>query len=1767
MSEHPAPAVSADFQTGNVHTGLERIRTRLLDLTNRNRLLNFRYSKSSSLRLVGVNIDSLFERIRNNEKLSICPVSEPDLNRGEELPLAKDYAEKLKWNTSFDLEENEIDDSFQNPRVLHYHEELDIKSRKIAAAAKTAIEESGTNMLYLIFGFLEWYESDDSEQSHLAPLIVVPITLERTGGKGKAIETQIEYSGEDVESNLSLVEKLRRDFGLEAPLFEEDDTPGSYFAKFQSILELKKRWAIKQHLSVALLSFGKLLMYRDLDPKTWPKERSIATHTLVRNLFEGSKSTEATRAEEFDIDSLELKKDIPFLIRDADSSQHSALVHAFRGQNLVLEGPPGTGKSQTITNLIAAALAKGKTVLFVAEKLAALEVVRRRLDDAGLGIFCLEVHSHKTKKGALLADVASRLQKKGTFKDPRNIDQHISIVEDRKKLLSKYAAAINRTIQPFNSTVFEILWARERYGQEIGILRDRLSQIALPSAKDYGSEQFAETEQFLGVYAEHLGNILNGQSFSEHPWSWVNQVLSFSDEERIVTLLQDFITCSEAADLCCKHLAETAGIDFAGGITDFSKASALSDALPQAGPQSVSGRILVHCQSRENRIIISEFVRTVERYRASVSVLSAASDDPSALLKVDLAKSLSEAVANTRHWAVDARSLTEIRNLRNLGIKARDSIRNVQSATLKLLELLQHNAPITSETATHLLATAAAINGLPFQILSLRHTAFEKEETKQILEGARKDAKTIKLNEATLGRDFDLSLKNGAITNNQLKWAASIIDNAGIISRLCGKDYKQAVGIYRELSVAKGKVHRTDMSKALRSIADHAEMRKRFEELTVYKDTFGKLFSGIDTRWGALEQTQAWYDHVLRLLPAQVPTTEAFRRLIFDSKIEQLKAIKANLATFSPADVAALKGAISTLTEFESSFPGDQVFVASASLEEVAKNVERFVVEVSTLLDICGRAAVADRVLLGELSGLTVASNVCRDAISSIQASSTVASLLQGDFSGPDTNTDVVKGTVAFADTIVSLPLPDKGKEWLLSEHHTARRTDLQVSLEALSRCGIELDRLAGEISEISKAPVWNGNGTHSLVELQSIARNSGHNQERLSSWNHYLRLRARSDEMGLNRVAAVAEDGLINPRQLVPAFRYCFYNTLARSVFSEDTELSQFAGVTQELLQQQFAKADKESIRLYSERVAAQIDVRSIPNGNQTGPVRTWTELALLINEINKQKRHLPIRQLLLRACNALVALKPCFMMGPLSVAQYLAPGKLTFDLVVMDEASQLKPEDAIGALARGGQVVIVGDPKQLPPTSFFQRVANDGDDDDIEELRTAIEEGESILDVASTLFQPVRRLRWHYRSRHHSLIAFSNQEFYQGDLIIFPSAYHDSPSLGVKYCFVQNGVFEQSRNAPEAGVVVEAVLQHMREHPNESLGVVTLNFEQRELVEELLDKRMREDPAALAFQEHMNGGQDSIFVKNLENVQGDERDVIFISTTYGPDARGNQFQRFGPLNGPSGHRRLNVLFTRAKSRTVVFSSLDPERIQTTSNSPWGLRALKQYLIYAKTGILQQAEGGTDQQEINDFERSVSSVLRDNGYEVVPQVGVAGFFIDIGVKHPAKPGAFLLGIEADGAGYHSGRSARDRDRLRQEILANLGWKIHRVWSTDWFRSRETEIRRLLQNIKSLLDRDSAYQHEREQARTRESLKQQLEALRDNEIAPRFPNTPLELSLLNDALLHQFVQKRPKSKEEWIRTTPYEIRSIIDSRQVKEYLERILSIIAKSEGD
>jgi very-short-patch-repair endonuclease len=417
---------------------------------------------------------------------------------------------------------------------------------------------------------------------------------------------------------------------------------------------------------------------------------------------------------------------------------------------------------------------------------------------------------------------------------------------------------------------------------------------------------------------------------------------------------------------------------------------------------------------------------------------------------------------------------------------------------------------------------------------------------------------------------------------------------------------------------------------------------------------------------------------------------------------------------------------------------------------------------------------------------------------------------------------------------------------------------------------------------------------------------------------------------------------------------------------------------------------------------------------------------------------------------------------MSPLSVSQFLGPELMRFDIVVFDEASQIVPEDAIGAIYRGKTVIVAGDNKQLPPTPFFQKSL--ADETDWDETTEDIEVFDSILDECLGIDLPTKTLRWHYRSKHEGLIAFSNKRFYEGSLVTFPSVQSNSETLGVKWVHVPDGVYDRGGrrdNLREAEVVADLVFQHFKNYPHEkTLGVVTLSLAQKEAVEDAIELKLKERTEYERFfrEDRLQG----FFVKNLETVQGDERDVILLSIGYGRDQQGRMTMSFGPLNKSGGERRLNVAITRAREKVILVSSIRSSDIDLGASKSSGVLTLYQYLDYAERGpealALSKPLGGEHE---SPLEEDVAGEIRRMGYDVVPQVGCSGYRIDIGVVDPAEPGGFLLGVECDGATYHSAYSVRDRDRLRQQVLERLGWKIHRIWSPAWVARRESEVRRL----------------------------------------------------------------------------------------------------------
>ncbi|MDR3372153.1 MAG: AAA domain-containing protein, partial [Ancalomicrobiaceae bacterium] len=557
-------------------------------------------------------------------------------------------------------------------------------------------------------------------------------------------------------------------------------------------------------------------------------------------------------------------------------------------------------------------------------------------------------------------------------------------------------------------------------------------------------------------------------------------------------------------------------------------------------------------------------------------------------------------------------------------------------------------------------------------------------------------------------------------------------------------------------------------------------------------------------------------------------------------------------------------------------------------------------------------------------------------------------------------------------------------------------------------------------------------------------------------------RLKLDLAEWGLGAFVDVAERQAIAPDRLGPIFETLLAERRADLARRAKPSLAS-AGMALEARRQIFAEHDRAKILIDRAKLKARLMQARPPSGNNLGPKSGWTETALLRHEFAKAGRHLPIRALMQRAGRAIQALTPCFMMSPLSLAKFVAPDGPEFDLVVIDEASQMRPEDALGGLLRATQVVVVGDPKQLPPTDFFARMAVVDDESEDDDLA-----GESILEVCARSFGTLRRLKWHYRSRCESLIAFSNREFYEDKLVTFPNARPGAFSIDLVRV---DGAYKAGRNVAEAARVAEEAVAFMR-HAAElddaalpSLGIVAVNRDQRDLIAEELRRLMHADPLTDRYRARLAAQGEPLFVKNLENVQGDERDYIFVSLTYGP-AEGTKVvaQRFGPIAGRHGHRRLNVLFTRARQRIGLFASFGSADVHPSESSAAGVHVLKRYLAYVEERGRLAADSFGGEPD-SDFEREVAARLGAAGFQVETQVGVAGYRLDLGVRHPDRPESFLAGIECDGARYHSARSARDRDRLREEVLKGLGWQILRVWSTDWFADPDEETRRLVRRL------------------------------------------------------------------------------------------------------
>lgn len=1649
--------------------GLNTTRKKLIDLSRKNRLLNFKHSGAKILRFVGALPNHIYNHLMESSEgdqkkgFLISPVPLP---KKAEYPDAleiknlkkidvKLHAERLGINTEWEMATSVTDektcDKDNKLQTLHFPEDLDRLVRRIQSEARTAIEESGVNMLFVCIGFLKWKDNENSDVFNYAPLIMIPVEIQRDKVDARTGFTKfwLHYNGEDIFDNICLREKLNQ-LSVNLPLFEEFVDPESYFvALAKQFTDIKPDWVIHRYVTVGFLSFGKMLMYLDLDPARWPGQKGIAQSAHIQDIFAGNASGEGSLAPEYDIDGDNNIKHIGNAM-DADSSQHSAIIDVLAGRNLVIEGPPGTGKSQTITNLIAALLEQGKTVLFVAEKLSALKVVRKRLDSVGMGDFCLELHSHKTQKKAMLDDLKKRLEL--NTEEHRNVantaETQLHELNQKKVKLIEYTKIINTPFGNTEQTPHEIFWKTE-------VLQKALSQSYKPENYALVTDVVKLTPVDIRTHKDTIKNLADNlrEYFDDnyprknHYWHGLNLsgTIEFGQQQDIFSGLRTLHSKAVLALEAATKL-QTFGLDYNAPNNyqikhfeelDFAYAHYFQRLNVNEAQNAIDG-CLKYLQSYQQQV--EKYINGLNQYGLTAEQLEKL--DAQKIKDADLPFVCNLAEICTMFETLNA-AITAFSKTQSLFEEAAGylGISEEELESIPALRAITKVATFCSSiTRDHLAlrnggienaASHAAIKELPEKIAALRQ---------------KRDA---------LDQAFNLNILP---SHERLAEILVALQNKKRL-RLFSSSWRTARAEYRKL--AKGKSEKDYEAAAIKTGALIAYLKEMddFSQNATYLTLLLGVFKGIDTDIESLKIALNFYEALrAELLPIPTYGTRLYNCLrSLDSHLYEWFSQNSGILV---SGMQGIETAVSTFADIE--YP---------SIKFMAERTKKFTEGYKKLEPLLNAAAIPATLSLGEIDHALDGANAYKSTKTQFLADKTAQAFQFSD--QHDKLTEQLEILRSLSNTInkVNKTFPAATVPHILCADGF---NNLQSVSGLVNHIKDYEETLKGVSDMLPQAKglgeFWNYSGTDNLAKINAIIgklNTLDKESAAFDKWCKVLNHYAEAKSLGL--------DGMINSftnfSQLqVPfseyerLYEFLVYHALANEALRQNKVLGLFARVTHENIRTSFKKMDLELQKLNACKLSYQITRKSIPEGSGGRSPKEFTNAYLIRHEISKKKAHVPIRQLVNRAYDALVAMKPCFMMGPLSVAQYIPPRHEKFDVLIMDEASQVKPEDAIGVLARAKQIVVVGDSNQLPPTGFFDTLGAESDSEE----ETTIENSESILDVCKPLFQPSRRLRWHYRSQHQSLISFSNKHFYDGDLIIFPSPTAHSDTQGVKHVHVADGVYSNQSNQPEAKKLVAEMVQMVEQFPKLTYGIITLNAKQKTVIEDEVERASNDNPFFGDFVSKSEKTDESFFVKNLEMVQGDERDVIFISTTFGMDEAGSWKQHFGPINGKDGWRRLNVLFTRAKQHVRIFSSFLPDRIKVDDTKEQrGLRALKDYLNYAITGVDNQSYL-TGQEPDSDFEKAVGLFLKNSGYDVVYQLGVAGYRIDMVVRHPQCPNDYVIAIECDGATYHSARSARDRDRLREDNLRKLGWShIHRIWSTDWFRRRDQEEVRLLQAIES----------------------------------------------------------------------------------------------------
>lgn len=1589
-------------QQDEIQAALKTWRDGLVGLTRQSALIKFRASKTSSI---------LIDAPATDEVLTLLQSGRPQAFRGDMNEGDLNVPKPLTPGTFF-----------HSPRP---DGEVGTVLRTLMRRASAEFLDRGLSVLYVAFGLLDWKDIDGTEM--VSPLLLVPVQLIPEGPKGTP---RISEGEDEPVLNPALALRLK-EFGIELPT--ADDIEGysvtETLGAIRAALEMTKTftgWTMRETAYVSMFSFAKEAMFKDL----LDNEAKILEHPIVRALAT-SNPTQQSPEFQFDaIDPADIDKlsppEVTPLVLDADSSQRVAVAAALAGKTFVMDGPPGTGKSQTIANMIGALLHSGKTVLFVSEKMAALDVVRNRLDAAGLGSYLLELHSHKASRKEVATELLKTLD--NVAKPPTEMPTLArQSMKERREQLNDYAAAMNEIRTPLNMSLHHVLG-----------LYAKLSTAPIAPVPENAPSNLSEAE-YLGIQST-LTKLVRA-------WRPAAQGKSFLwrdvlDEQSMEVRLYE-------AESALEELRSTVALNTdlvdAFGLTkpsDTPQLLALIEHQHSPYPSGVLEQWLTAETTHSLESVRADLGRQMAGLKAAEETVTQAAGVPWTALPEPAAVPVAPPPVAVSPFPVDLFNTTasELASAADQ-FEAEARMLGIRLGSLSSLANSFGLPPVTMFTDVDRLTRLVDLRSQNCRLDRRWFTPTGLAKARTATSTLRERVTALNDAEATASATFSAAALTAPLADLQDRFTN------------LHKGLKKLSGNYRtdKRTMAGLLTNAADVKNGISHLSDAIEWGEAHKAFIHFADahseTFGPHWAGRKTNFEAVYSAYTVVEEVFALTGNVVPA----------QLVTYLTGSDSNETYQSVADTAR-----DDLDKWKQGLQPSPALAARPELllEPIEQAIDWLSAHVTPMRQVVARINAVSTVAGGnyslvEVNNLLNFASQAKQATEEMHAEGPVYESMFGNyFKFVHTDLRILDGAIAWAlnlRSIVNGPLTHGQIETLESSDPVEK---LRPAHEKWSRSS---ERIVAAFAPSRRSELTTElNDFRDAVELINDFRADTVGQQ---EWFEFQRSYDDLAKRGLNTAVDFCIGQRLAEHEVPMVVNRALLRAWSDSVIQGDERLRPLLATDREALVEEYRSLDRDLIK------TATSDI--IIAANRRRPVNTMIgESGVIRREGGKQKRHRPVRDLMSMTRTVTSSIKPVFMMSPLAVSQYI-PADMEFDVVIFDEASQVSPGDAINCIYRGKSLILAGDDKQLPPTSFFER----NTDDDNEE-KSDVKDFQSVLELskAAGAFNNLG-LRWHYRSRHEDLIAFSNYKFYEGKLVTFPSAHVDGNDVGVEL-FLADGIYRRGGgaiNPIEAAKTAERVIEHFTNRPDLTLGVVTFSLAQADAVQNAIDEarvNRRDLDRFFDSEDRLDG----FFIRALEQVQGDERDVIIFSIGYGPDEAGKVSTNFGALNKNKGWRRLNVGITRARRRVEVVASMVAGKIPPSTNE--NVEYFRAYLNYAEKGpqtlAIPYSSTGLDPE--SPFEESVLAAIQDWGYTVEPQVGAAGFRIDLGVRHPAYPGMFAIGIECDGYQYHSAPAARDRDRLRDQILTGLDWRLHRIWGTAWYRDRKTEEVRLRAAIEDAIE-------------------------------------------------------------------------------------------------